>query len=291
MRIKYLCSNAIYSAYSIYTIARELHFLSNLPSVPSLKDSNNKELFIISNGPSLNADIKDFRDILRHKHTLMMNNAILTPLFEEIKPRYYVIMDSLYFIGDTYNVFSSIGYQNANATIAKVWNALNAISDDLYLFVPHIWRTKPHITNPKIRIKTFGINKYRGFERLAKYLFTKSLALPSYNNVLVPSIVCALAMGYQTIYLLGCDHSWYQNYYIDKNNNLSLQYHHFYKEKNNCIEFNGLDIATALCDMGGVFKAYKILHKLFKESNIVNLSSDSMIDAFPRDKLESVLKC
>lgn len=289
MRLVNLCSNTLHSALSLYRVAREFRLLPFATHIHRLKDSSNDELFIISNGPSLNDDIQDFKDILRDKHTLMMNNAILTSLFQEIKPKYYILMDSLYFIGDTYNVFSRSDYDDANATIQRVWSALNALRDDMYLFVPYIWRKKPNIANPKLYIKTYGITKYKGFDVLAKYLFARSLALPSHSNVLVPSIVCALAMGYKRIYLLGCDHSWYQNYHIDKDNHLSIQYHHFYKEKKNSIDLSGLDIATALCDTGGVFRAYKVLDRLFAESSIINLSSDSMIDAFPRDTLAHIL--
>ena len=87
---------------SIESLALAKHLLTHIkfcPTIPSLRDGKNDELFIIANGPSLQNDIGGYEDLIASKDVLMMNNAIQTPLFAKLQPKYYVLMDSMYFVG------------------------------------------------------------------------------------------------------------------------------------------------------------------------------------------------
>lgn len=269
----------------IKTLLWNLHAL---PSIKSPKVAQNDELFIIANAPSLQQDIKGFEGFLAQKDVLMLNNSILQPIFEALKPRYYVLMDSVYFVGNAYQVVSDKSFAFQKELFEKTLEALRHTNQMLTLFVPSIWKDKLRICNPNVTLQTYSVFKFEGFRWLQRFLFSRAFALPSVSCVLIPSIICALRLGYKKIYLLGCEQSAFKGYEVDCNNALRLEYKHFYKEKDTSYELERTNIADSLYTDSEVFRAYRTINELFA-NRIVNCASLSYIDAFPRVSLAKVL--
>ncbi|RDU57140.1 hypothetical protein CQA49_00290 [Helicobacter sp. MIT 00-7814] len=277
--------NSIETLAFIKTLLWNLHAL---PNIKSSKDTQNDELFIIANAPSLQQDIKGFEEFLAQKDVLMLNNSILQPIFETLKPKYYVLMDSAYFVGNAYQVTSDRTFASQKEIFEKTLDTLKHTNHTLTLFIPSIWKDKLKICNPNITLQTYGVFKFEGFRWLQKFLFSRAFAVPSHSCVLIPSIICALRLGYKKIYLLGCEQSAFKGYEVDCNNTLRMEYKHFYKEKDTSYELERTNIADSLYADSEVFRSYRIINDLFT-NRIVNCASVSYIDAFPRVSLAKVL--
>ncbi|WP_304382720.1 hypothetical protein [uncultured Helicobacter sp.] len=286
MSLKHLCLNTLYTAYHLYAFIRNAAYTS---SVSSLSKSTSNHIFILANGPSLKKDIQRYASLLNEHNTLMMNHSITQPIHHAIQPKYHIVMDSVYFIGDTYNVASQAYYQKVEQEVKEILSALERISYPLTLLVPNVWEHLIDIKNPHINIQTFGIAKFKGFDFIARFLFQKALALPSYYNVLIPSIICCIAMGYKYIYLLGCDYNWFKNYFVNTNNTLFNDYKHLYNEDETLCAPEKIHLYNILHTDAEIFQSYHILQRLFTSTTIYNLSSHSAIDAFPRSTLADIL--
>ncbi|RDU59118.1 hypothetical protein [Helicobacter marmotae] len=285
MSLKHFCLDFLHTAYSLYGFIRAKAFSS---SVPTLAKQSNENIFILANGPSLKNDIKAHSALLSKYDSLMMNHAITESLSWQIKPKYYILMDSVFFVGDRYNVASREHYQRVEKEVKEVFNALENVPYHLELLVPNVWKHTLNLHNPNISIQTYGIAKFKGFDFIARYLFKHALALPSYCNVLIPSIICAIAMGYKRIYLLGCDHDWFRNYFVDSQNMLFNDYKHFYEESQTLCALEKLHLHHILYTDAEILHSYHILRELFLGVCICNLSSHSVIDAFPKSSLEQI---
>lgn len=283
MRFKYFCINLLRSAYYLRSVIKHYR------RVDICRNTSNNRIFILANGASLKGDIDEFIPQLAKEDVLMMNNSISDPLHSIIKPRYHILLDSMYFIGDTYNVMSQIQYQKVASELERILSLFDKVDYPLRLLVPSIWQEKLIINNPYIIKQTYGITLFRGFDWMARILFLHALALPSNNNVLVASLICCIAMGYQYIYILGCDHDWIKDYRVNEHNILQVKPTHFYNEEEIAFNLDKTNLSRYLLGDAEIFGAYNIIHTLFRDINIKNLSSNSMIDAFPRDKLQNVL--
>ena len=282
---------------SIESLALAKHLLTHIkfcPTIPSLRDGKNDELFIIANGPSLQNDIGGYEDLIASKDVLMMNNAIQTPLFAKLQPKYYVLMDSMYFVGNAYRDLVEDDFHKMRLVFEKTLDMLSALRNNLILLVPSVWKHTLTFSNPYMRVYTYNVFGFRGFEWLEKIVYKNTLSIPSNACVLVPAIVSAIAMGYKRIYLLGCDQNAFLGYCVDNTTNkLSIRdYKHFYKEakENTHARYESMDMGERLYHDHLIFGAYSQLQKLFgSEYRIFNCSSSSMIDAFPSASLDSVL--
>ncbi|NTV64065.1 MAG: hypothetical protein HGA65_11095 [Oscillochloris sp.] len=99
-----------------------------------------------------------------------------------------------------------------------------------------------------------------------------------------------LAMGYTTIYLLGCDHTGLRDY--------GRTVTHFYEARRDVREHAldraaWSDIITNHERSLDVFQQYRyyrtMISRHYPQARVVNLSQDSWLDLFPFDRLERVL--
>lgn len=114
--------------------------------------------------------------------------------------------------------------------------------------------------------------------------------IPVPSSVPLMALPVLLAMGYETIYLLGCDHTVLRDY--------GGQIRHFYQ--------SGQDLRQNASDRGAwadtirshelsldLFRQYRsyrtMIARCYPHTCVVNLSQDSWLDLFPCDQLERVL--
>ena len=211
---------------SIETLAFVKHWLLHLHAIPTiakLYNKGNNEIFVVVNGPSLQGDIAGYESLIAQKDVLMVNQAIQTPLFKTLKPKYYAIVDTI-FLSKSYRQavkthFDEESFDRVCVPFQKTFELFNTTEHNFTLFVPSTFMDGLKITNPRISTYTFGLYDFRGFEWLEKIAYKKALAMPSSDNILIFAIVSAIAMGYKRIYLLGCDQNAFLGYYVDNKTN------------------------------------------------------------------------
>lgn len=241
------------------------------------KPKDNDLITILGNGPSLREDIKS---IDCHKGRFCaVNYFYKSSLFDSLKPQYYVLADPAFFQSQT--VIDSI---------------VKSLYWEMQLFVPYrIWKTK--FKNKEyewLRIVPYNDYSYRGFKCVELWLYKKGFSMPTPQNVLVPSLVNAINMGYKEIHLYGADHSWTKSLCVTDNNIVSAIDCHFYEGDEKKLEpylktlpEGGTDyykMHELLRDFAKMFEAYHQIREYANKCNvrIINCTKDSFIDAFER---------
>ena len=247
--------------------------------------SNNEELVILANGPSLNSTVQNSNDFICDKTLLAVNFAVTSPMFEQLKPELYLIADPLFWIvpEKREQLFGSLAEKTT-------WK--------MTLFVPYralkdkMWQ--PLIAkNQNIKLCIYNTTPIEGFKGFCNFIFKRGYGVPRPHNVLIPSIAIGLRLPFKRIYLAGADHSWLPEISVTDDNVVLMHQKHFYdrnKSKSETVKQENLKSArlhTILYHMYVAFKSYFIL-KDFAETQgkeVINITPNSFIDAFKRIKV------
>lgn len=239
-------------------------------------------VIIMGNGPSLNETIENHIDILKTTPAIAVNFAANAPQFTMLKPRYYVLADPHFFINK----------QDIN--VAKLMGNLTELVDwTMTLFVPN--SIKKHnftIDNKNIAIEYFNMVGVEGFQWFENYVFSHGYGMPRPRNVLIPSIMIAMQMGYKEIYITGADHSWTKTLSVNENNEVVSIQPHFYKEdekeqKRIRTDYLRYPLHQIIYSFYVAFKSYFVIQRYAtnRKISIYNSTPESFIDAFPRRPL------
>lgn len=140
------------------------------------------------------------------------------------------------------------------------------------------------------KLEQQGGDMSRVYGVLADYLPEKKLLrydmskpMTGSLNVVPVAIECAMSMGYEKIYLLGCD---FNTYAIAKDS-------HFYDQASGKIFEKRGYLAGDLVRSALVHKQHYLLDDMSRQAGIeiVNLTEGSLIDAYRRDTLEHIFEC
>lgn len=239
-------------------------------------------VIIMGNGPSLNETIENHIDILKTTPAIAVNFAANAPQFTMLKPRYYVLADPHFFVNK----------QDVN--VAKLMGNLTELVDwTMTLFVPN--SIKKHnftIDNKNIAIEYFNMVGVEGFQWFENYVFSHGYGMPRPRNVLIPSIMIAMQMGYKEIYITGADHSWTKTLSVNENNEVVSIQPHFYKEdekeqKRIRTDYLHYPLHQIIYSFYVAFKSYFVIQRYAtnRKISIYNSTPESFIDAFPRRPL------
>ncbi len=250
------------------------------------------QCYVLGNGPSLALDI-DYVD--RDADFIVVNNFVNTKHYQSLKPKYYILADPIF--------WSDHKFREELITIRD--KVLNKICDDtswkLSIVIPSFVKKSSIIyqkvkTYPNLTIQTYFPVTVNGPDRFKFYCYDKMLGTPPTQNVLVAGIYVAIYLKYKHINILGADHSWHEDVFIDDDNILCLKDRHFYDKDSSKIKGkpwkkgNGENfrMSELLPTLGRMFKGYDELQKyaLHKNIRIVNQSSISYIDAFKRTPIK-----
>ncbi len=253
--------------------------------VSEAADSGSSTIIVMGNGPSLADTIADSFDALRNYPTLAVNYAANAEEFYRLKPRYYVMVDPAFFEAKP----------NANVETLKL-NFATRVDWPVTLFIPAEYRSAFDVTsNPNITLRTInsiGLEGFRWFERMA---YSRKWGTPRPRNVLIPSIMVAIWLGFRNIYLVGADHSWMRTLAVNDDNEVVSVQPHFYKDNEHSLKqaksiFSTVRLHEVVHSYYVAFKAYFSI-KRFADAvgvNIYNSTPHSFIDAFPRRPLPPV---
>ena len=238
-------------------------------------------LIIMGNGPSLTQTIADYGDTLARIPLMAVNFAANTPEFQQLKPRYYTLADPHFFLKQT------------DPNVARLISNLNAVSWPIILFVPA--SAKKHMTslnNPKLTIEYFSTNGIEGFARFRRFMYRAGFGMPRPRNVLIPSLMIGIALGFRTIYITGADHGWTKTLSVNERNEVVSIQPHFYTEDNHekqriRTDYLKYPLHQILYSLYVAFKSYFLIEDYARCQNteIFNATDGSFIDAFRRQSL------
>ena len=262
----------------LYSIKWFLVFLKNENAknyVPYVE--RKRPLRILSNGPSLNAELEQIKDTFDDFDYCLINFSYKTPLFKQIRPQVHVLADPIFFSGDY---------------LPEMISYFQAVDWDMTLFVPYFFcKDKDVINNPHVHVTPFHKGEYKGFENIKMMLFKKGLSMPRPENVVAAAIFNAINMGYQKIELYGVDHSWLSTLVINDDNEICVRDVHYYDQKVAVLKpsprkSNGEKrmLYEALTSQAICFETYCKLRKYadYRGVEVLNMTKGSYIDAFER---------
>ncbi len=275
---------------TILTLIR-ITLLSKIPQKLHV-DKKFGECVLLGNGPSLTQSLKDHPEFINQRRLFCVNFFAVSQLYEQLKPSIYVI------------AAPEIGMKKAdNALLEKYADLFLTISQKtewpVWLYLPFSVRKsdffksnimKQLSRNHNIKVCFFNNTPVEGFWGFCLFLFRLNLGMPRPHNVLIPSIFMAINLSFFRIYLLGVDHSWLREIYVNENNDVLIRQKHFYDHDNSVprpMLKKGQDkrkLHEVLIKFVYAFEGYFILEKYAQSRNvkIINATPGSYIDAFER---------
>lgn len=250
------------------------------------ENTSDATLIILGNGPSLRTNINEDMDLLHSYDTLAVNFAANTPEFFELRPKYYVIADPHFF-------------QNTDdRNVAALFESLQSVNWMMTLYVPagSVKAVRRRFSNGHLKVAGFNMVAAEGISCISDALMNRALGMPRPRNVLIPSIMIGIWLGYTRIVLLGADHTWLQSLTVDDENRVVSVQRHFYKESPTELEritrvYDKRRLHEVLESMCIAFRSYHAIAGYAKKKHVTILNSTpaSYIDAFPRKELHSAL--
>ena len=221
-----------------------------------------KRCFIIGNGPSLK---EQDLTLIKNEYTFVTNNFILHNSINEIDPSFYCIVDPNMYTGKF--PIERLRLMDEKLERTKFFFRYRAKS---YVQDKRLFRDKEihYIKNDSY------LNDFYNFN------MKLSGCIPGTVNVIHTCIMIAAYMGFEQIYLLGCD----STLFIPKPN-------HFYQITEEEIK-SKMDLDEKLFYTSYMFKSYKILSKIYakKGIKIINATQGGVLEIFPRDEYENIME-
>jgi hypothetical protein len=254
--------------YKTYNILIEIIYYFDFFTKKELKKNvnfrgihNGERCFILGTGPSLN-DLKIHElNALKSEVIFGVNSLYKSEIVSGINPNYYTLMDNLYW---------------------EQWN-------HTFKEVVEKYKKNPPIFITDIRAKKILDNLSENISSI--YIYSKKYPVSKMSekidgniygamNVISFSILTAIYMGFKEIYLLGCDYNAF----------CTAGKGHCYDDKSEVSQVN-YNLAFYLKFYWITTEFHYLVAKLARKKNImiINLTPESLLDAYPRRPLSQVL--
>ena len=241
-------------------------------------------IIIMGNGPSLAETIASYSDRLASRPLLAVNFAANTPEFFALRPQYYVLADPYFFNATD------------NANVSALLEHLEAVEWNLTIFLPvKAKKSGYRFNNPLITVEYFNTTGVEGFAWLENFAYSRGYGMPRPRNVLIPSIMIAMALGYKSIYITGADHSWTRTLSVNERNEVVSIQPHFYKddEKEETrvkTEYLKYPLHSIIYSFYVAFRSYFTIRRYadYRGIDIFNATPGSFIDAFERRSISEL---
>jgi len=258
--------------------------LLSRPAFGRGRQAAGRPLVILGNGPSLRQAIDISLPSILKSARLALNFAANAPEFLSLSPQYYVLADGHFF-----------SEEGTDPNVDRLWQNIETVAWPMTLFVPvrYCSCVRERLSqNVHIRVQPFNLTPAEGSVWLTHPLFDAGLAMPRPRNVLIPSIMIGIRLGFKQIYLCGADHTWTRTLDVDNQNHVISVQPHFYKDsageqKRVNTEYAGLHLHDILRSLYIAFNSYHEIacYAVSRHVEIFNATPGSMIDAFPRREL------
>lgn len=252
-----------------------------------------KPIVILGTGPSLKATLKNDMTYLEKCDLIGLNHFAEKEEFENLKPSYYVIGAPEIWDESLNEYYTTKGI--------RLFEALNSkVQWPLTLFVAQKGLKSKRLDivkkNKNITISFFNNTPIEGFSPISHLLYNMKLGMPRPHNVMIPSIMISIWMGYKTICLAGADHSWHELLRVKDNNDVELDQKHYFDKKENwsTMKYAGKrdrKIHEIFEKWMLAFRGYFDLldYSKSKDIDIYNISYKSYIDAFERKNIKNCI--
>lgn len=256
------------------------------------KKRMNGRIYVMGNGPSLNASI-DFLLSKNNKSTFIaVNDFAVSDIYNMVKPRYYIMVDNAYW-DDACN-----SNPRDIALRETVFSNLVKKTDwELSVFIPdYAYKSgcfKQLINNCKIDIIPF--NRFEIKAEKTDFYFNNLLKNNTgyFNNVLANAIYCSINLGFDELCILGAEHSWTEDIRVNDKNQVCTIKKHFFENDSDLIPWQKSDggifsMAEILNALTHHFQAYELLAEYAERNHVkvYNMTRGSFIDAFERRNLD-----
>ncbi len=247
---------------------------------------------VIGNGPTLTGMIDKHLKFLSDKEIFAVNYFALSDDFILVRPNHYVIVDFTFY-------YTNLWDEETSNKRDLFWKRLLSMTSwEMHLYLPGnakkelYWKNKLGL-NKNIIVHYFNVTPINGFSSFKHYVFYKMLGMPRPHNVGIPSLMIAIKMNFQKIYLWGFEHSWLPHIHVDDNNVTTLNNKHFYDNNNSKPSVLRLKtkpqahLHELLFTLAIAFEGYIEISGYAKSRNveIINQTRNSMIDAFIKEYL------
>ena len=255
---------------------------------PSPAGSLKKErLIIMGNGPSLRDTIANHSETLKTTDTLAVNFAANADTYRELQPNLYVLADPHFFRKESDG-------QSSDPNVVRLWENISSTDWPMTLYVPCKAEVPEMIgKNAVITVKRYNLTPGEGLRAPIHWLYRHGLAMPRPRNVLIASIMVGLREGYRDIAIVGADHTWSRDLWVDDRNRVISVQKHFYKDNDKefervAQEYAGYHLHDILNSLTIAFRSYHQIAAYADSigAKIINCTPGSFIDAFPRAQLE-----
>lgn len=270
---------------SIFTLLKILLKSSLSPQIPQ---KSKPFCLILGNGPSLDKNMDYITEIKTHCNIFCVNAFPSSDYFSQVRPQHYVIVSREYYFPDN----DRPREQKIRDKVLQ--DLVSRTTWEINFFLPYEAKTSKKFleiirANKNIKPMFYNSTPIEGLTSLNHLLMDFSLGMPRPHNVLIPSIFLALTMKYQSIFLLGADHSWLPQIEVTNKNEALVNQKHFYdrdSSRKRSMHLNGKPrkLHEILHKFYLSFKAYHELHQfaIHKGLSIYNCTEGSFIDAFNR---------
>lgn len=258
-------------------------------------DRAGKAATILANGPSVCEIINKKNDLLDGTDVLVLNYFGNQDVFFKLKPRYYVLIDPAFFdYNYTNNGLEEKGNKQGHVAIEQLINNLKKVNWPLTLFFPDSSNARKAKTkyskNKNIEIVLFNGTRVVGFRSFQNWMYKLGKGIPSSRNVIIPSMILLIILGYKKIYLYGCELSWTKTMDVDpENGQMFFNDRHFYS-KDEIRYFGKGAYLWWLESISEMLRGIVQVAKFAKEYNvkIVNRTKGSFIDSFEYENPDTI---
>jgi hypothetical protein len=257
--------------------------------------ANEDTCIIMGNGPSMKEVVHQYSEQLLNKKIFAVNYFANSKLFELVKPNYYLIVGP---------EFWREGVREKNITQRKILfdNFVKKTNWKLKVFLPIEAFSSKFLQqylniNSNIDFVAFNTTPVEGFTKFSHFLIRRNLGMPRPHNVIIPTLIVALNLGFKNIYLVGVEHSWLPTLKVNSDNEVLHLNKHFYDPedlKDHKMFLLGIRprrLHEVLHKFMLAFKGYFIIrdYATTKNAHIINTTEGSYIDAFQRSHIDTIL--
>lgn len=272
-----------------YQEHQKFRYLNNVLQKNSILYMSKKggTCYILGNGPSLNN-----QDLisLANKETFVMNNFWKHSQYKTIHPKYYVAAELSSYIQNMRPV-EAWGANHPGGGVDLLYsNPVLSQVPDTKLILNSVAKNFIEQNNLFLKNKIFYVLEQGSMDDRLNFNIDPTKPIPFPKNSVVLALMLASYMGFETMYLLGCEHDFLAyplsksytefKWFYETKTSLPKEY-----EKTSSYE----DMMTSCLRL---FKNYRLLKekiaKLYPNVKIYNATPNSFLDVFPAVKFEDI---
>lgn len=241
-----------------------------------------KRCFIVANGPSIN---EEDIDVLKGEYILTVNQMVRKEEFVQLNPSYNFWCDPAY--------FDESMPEESKKEFSDIFKKTCYCNENIVNFVPlaaYDFLSKRGLITDRVRFFDSSLYFYDDYNKTLD--LTKRM--PAFQNIVQYAIGCAIYMGFEEIYLLGCDSTGIItkiNSVLSQDINNCYTYelnHEAQKYVNSLLDY--FSVEEQFWGWTRIFHLYDQLYKYCCKRGIrlINCSKSTIIQSIPRKLLHEV---